>query len=202
MVSILSIHAANDTSEKKENAADHGHKDETPGTIKDLKAKNVEYSYPLPGIASDDDNNYYIVETHVDVHSGKAISMDVVYSMNAKKEPAALNAPQATAKLLPATDSTITVADFLKVVNRYFPDVLPEDVLKHFGYYSRPDGELGQYALYSKRLRVGQDAVHAAEMAVQKTNYEADLKAQEREYESRIEWACLRNEEPGEGCQG
>lgn len=38
-VSMFSIHAANDTSVKKENAADHGHKDEIPGTIKDLKAK-------------------------------------------------------------------------------------------------------------------------------------------------------------------
>lgn len=39
----------------------------------------------------------------------------------------------------------------LDSVNRNFPDVLPEDVLKHYGYSERPDGKLGESALYSSR---------------------------------------------------
>lgn len=37
----------------------------------------------------------------------------------------------------------------LDIVNKYFPDILPEEVLKHYGYSSRPAGELGKSALYS-----------------------------------------------------
>ena len=37
----------------------------------------------------------------------------------------------------------------LDLVNKYFPDILPEDVLIHYGYTSRPDGEIGKSALYS-----------------------------------------------------
>ena len=36
-------------------------------------------------------------------------------------------------------------------VNQYFPDILPEDVLKHYGYDARPEGDLGPDALYQER---------------------------------------------------
>lgn len=36
-------------------------------------------------------------------------------------------------------------------VNQYFPDILPENVLKHYGYDARPDGDLGPDALYQER---------------------------------------------------
>ena len=41
------------------------------------------------------------------------------------------------------------VANLLTYVNRYFPDVLPESVLRHFGHSERPAGKLGEGALFS-----------------------------------------------------
>ena len=53
----------------------------------------------------------------------------------------------------PVTDSTISIAELLDVVNQYFPDILPEDMLKHYGYEQRPDGVLGEDALYQDRMQ-------------------------------------------------
>lgn len=38
----------------------------------------------------------------------------------------------------------------LDYVNNYFPDILPESVLKHYGYSSRPEGNIGESALFSR----------------------------------------------------
>lgn len=38
----------------------------------------------------------------------------------------------------------------LNYVNNYFPDILPESVLKHYGYSSRPEGNIGESALFSR----------------------------------------------------
>ena len=51
----------------------------------------------------------------------------------------------------PVTSPTISISTLLDFVNQYFLDILPEDVLKHYGYTEQPAGELGQYALYSVR---------------------------------------------------
>ena len=49
------------------------------------------------------------------------------------------------------TDSTISIRSLLDYVNRYFPDVLPESVLWHYNHDRRPDGKLGENALYQRR---------------------------------------------------
>ena len=78
--------------------------------------------------------------------------MDVLYALNTKKEElAALNAPRSTAKPLSVTNSNINIAQLLDFVNKYFPDVLLESVLKHFGHTERPAGELGKSELYQER---------------------------------------------------
>ena len=51
----------------------------------------------------------------------------------------------------PVTDSNIKIADLLELVNEYFPDVLPESVLRHFGHTERPEGKVGESALFSLR---------------------------------------------------
>ena len=48
----------------------------------------------------------------------------------------------------------MNVADLLQYVNRLYPDILPEDVLRHFNSTKRPDGILGKSALYSKKVDV------------------------------------------------
>jgi hypothetical protein len=78
--------------------------------------------------------------------------MDVLYAINAKKEElAATKSPRSTDNTLSVTNSTISIAELLENVNRFFPDILPESVLRHFGYDARPDGNIGESVLYSDR---------------------------------------------------
>lgn len=42
-----------------------------------------------------------------------------------------------------------SISDLLDYVNKYYPDILPEDVLRHYGFSSRPGGTIGESALYS-----------------------------------------------------
>ena len=69
-----------------------------------------------------------------------------------KKEPGAL-LPDVTGTDAPAilTDSVISIRSLLDYVNRYFPDVLPESVLRHYNHDRRPEGKLGENALYQRR---------------------------------------------------
>ncbi|MBR3844655.1 MAG: hypothetical protein IKM39_04030, partial [Clostridia bacterium] len=112
---------------------------------------DVNNSYILIGMAKTKDGNFYIVESVVNRYKNELVSMDVLYSINAKKELAANNSPRLTAKPLSVTSSTISISDLLQYVNKFFPDVLPEDVLRHFGHNSRPDGELGKHVLFQSR---------------------------------------------------
>lgn len=113
---------------------------------------NATGSYVLIGAATDVNGNLYIVRSVVNQFNNELTAMDVLYAVNAKKEKlAALNAPRSTAKPLSVTNFTISVAHLLDYVNKYFPDILPESVLRHYGYAERPKGELGENALYQDR---------------------------------------------------
>ena len=57
--------------------------------------------------------------------------------------------PEITGVPATLTGSSISISDLLTYVNRYFPDVLPESVLRHFGHSERPAGKLGEGALFS-----------------------------------------------------
>ena len=109
--------------------------------------ENADASYILLGAASNAKGNIYIVRSVINRHSNELSTMDVLYALNAKKSTAALNAPLVST---PNYRTTISIADLLQIVNSYFPDVLPESVLRHFGYDSRPEGILGESALYSE----------------------------------------------------
>ena len=93
----------------------------------------------------------YVVRFIVNQFKNDLASMDVLYAINAKKELAAQNAPRSAAKPLSVTSSTISIAELLDHVNQNFPDILPEDVLKHYGYDARPEGDFGENVLYSDR---------------------------------------------------
>ena len=108
---------------------------------------NIEKSYVLVGIAKNYQNEPYVVTFVVNKFTNELTSIDVMYSVNAKTEPAGSLSPQVST---PATGSTISISDLLDYVNNYYPDILSEDVLKHYGYKSRPEGKLGESALYSK----------------------------------------------------
>ena len=86
----------------------------------------------------------------VNKHTKELQSIDVLYAVNAKKEPTGSSkSPQVST---PATGSNISIANLLNYVNRYFPDMLSESVLRQYGYTARPKGEIGKSALYSKSI--------------------------------------------------
>lgn len=122
--------------------------------INELVPKNekASASYVLIGAAGREGEGVQIVESVVNRFSNELLSMDVLYSINAKqKGTAALDAPLV---FNPDYRSTISIAELLEFVNRYFPDILPEDVLRHYGYTERPGGVLGESALFSDRENV------------------------------------------------
>lgn len=112
------------------------------------KLDTVDATYVLMGAAKNKNNEPYIVQFVVNRASNEVMSVDVLYAINAKKEPAAL-LPEITGVPATLTGSSISIADLLTYVNRYFPDVLPESVLRHFGHSERPAGKLGEGALFS-----------------------------------------------------
>ncbi len=115
------------------------------------RSKYIENSYALIGIAKNNDNEPYVVSFVVNRHNNEIQSIDVLYAVNAKKEVAALNEPEfRPINGAALTTSKISISNLLDYVNNYFPDILPESVLKHYGYSSRPEGNIGESALFSR----------------------------------------------------
>ena len=114
--------------------------------------QTADGSYVLIGVANNAKGELSVVRFVVNSFSNEVASLDVLYALNTKKESAVLNAPPLTNNSLRITDSTISIAELLDYVNEYFPDILPESVLRHYGYDARPEGKLGENALYSDRV--------------------------------------------------
>ena len=116
------------------------------------KGDNIEKSYALIGIAKNDNNEPYVVSFVVNRASNEIMSIDVLYAVNAKKEATALIEPELSSQSdVSLTASVISITDLLDYVNKYYPDILPEEVLKHYCYDSRPEGKIGENALYSRK---------------------------------------------------
>ncbi|MBE6641923.1 MAG: hypothetical protein E7619_10115 [Ruminococcaceae bacterium] len=113
------------------------------------KKENARKAYVLIGTAENTNGEMYVVRFVINSFDNELVSMDVLYAVNAKKESATLNAPRSTTKSLSVTDSKISVADLLSLVNTHFPEILPADVLRHFGRDARPEGVLAPDILYS-----------------------------------------------------
>ena len=121
--------------------------------------------------------------------------MDVLYSMNAKKETAALDAPWVGEKSLPASVSKISIADILASVNKNMPDILPMDVLKHFNRIERAGGSFAKRVMYSTRSKMSEetkaaiDAYRAQQDALskaQKALYDQERKEIVRAYKDKL----------------
>lgn len=115
------------------------------------RSTNISNTYVLVGMAKNTYDEPYVVSFVVNRYTNEMESMDVLYAVNAKTEPAGSLSPgvQSQSDLRYLTGSTLTIADLLDYVNQYFPDILPEDVLRHYGYQTRPEGSLGENALFS-----------------------------------------------------
>lgn len=114
------------------------------------RSENISDSYILLGTASDE-QNFYTVSFVVNSYTGEVDKIDVLYSSNVKMEPAALLPTVTEENSATPTDSTISIANLLNFVNEHFADLLPEDVLKHYGHDRRPDGSIGKDVLFSDR---------------------------------------------------
>ena len=137
------------------------------------RSDNIKDSYILMSVAKNKKNEPYIVSFVINRYSNELVDMDVMYSVNAKTEPAGSLSPSITAQSTGYfTGSTINIANYLDFVNQYFPDVLPEDVLKHYGHDSRPEGTLGSDALYQERSEVLTDR-DILEMAAENAQLQA-----------------------------
>ena len=114
--------------------------------------KDASGAYILIGTARNTEGDTYIVRSVVNKFKNELVSLDVLYAINAKKEElGATKSPRFTEKPLSLPNSTISISDLLDLVNKYFPDVLSESVLRHYGYDERPTGEIGKDVLFSDR---------------------------------------------------
>lgn len=148
------------------------------------KKDTVDASYVLIGAAKNAKNEPYIVQFVVNRASNEVTSVDVLYSIGTKTEPAGSLSPEITGVPATLTGSTISISSLLDYVNRYFPDILPESVLKHYGYEARPGGELGESALFQKRGTSDREILTTTAESSAKTSRERELLA---EYKSKVE---------------
>lgn len=150
------------------------------------KKDTVDASYVLIGAAKNAKNEPYIVQFVVNRASNEVTSVDVLYSIGTKKEPAAL-LPEVTGVPATLTGSTISISSLLDYVNRYFPDILPESVLKHYGYTERPSGELGESALFQQRGSSDREILAAALESAAQTDWERKMLAEYKDAIGRAE---------------
>lgn len=111
----------------------------------------MDASYALIGAAKNAKNEPYIVQFVVNRISNEVTDVDVLYAVNAKTESAGSLSPEITGLPATLTDSAISIRSLLDYVNRYFSDVLPESVLRYYNHDRRPEGKLGESALYQRR---------------------------------------------------
>lgn len=64
----------------------------------------------------------------VNRYKNELSDIQVLYSMNTKKEPAGGKPPQLTDLSAAATDSEISIARVLEMVNQFFPDSLNSSI--------------------------------------------------------------------------
>lgn len=151
------------------------------------KKDTVDASYVLIGAAKNAKNEPYIVQFVVNRASNEVTSVDVLYSIGTKTEPAGSLSPEVTGVPATLTGSTISISSLLDYVNRYFPDILPESVLKHYGYTARPDGELGESALFQKRGTSDREILNTTAEDSVKNERERELLAEYKDKVGRLE---------------
>lgn len=110
---------------------------------------DADGSYVLLGVGKTEQGTLYLVRSVVNKYSKALSSMDVLYAVSAKKENRLRSMRPEFQRSV--TDSTISIRSLLDYVNQYFPDVLPESVLRHYNHDRRPEGKLGESALYQRR---------------------------------------------------
>ena len=118
----------------------------------ETRSNAISESYILIGAARGVTGAIYPTLFVVNKFTDELENVDVLYSANVKKVSAGPKGPDITENnSVSLTDTTISVAQLLEIVNKKFPDVLSMDVLNHFGVKERPKGTLGESVLFSKK---------------------------------------------------
>ncbi len=97
----------------------------------------------------------------VNRYTNEVSDIDVLHSLNAKKESARLNDADVPDLSDYLTDSNISIAHLLDLVNKNYPDILPMDVLQHYGKSERSDGAFSGQVKYSQKASPFESAVRA-----------------------------------------
>ncbi|MBQ2934440.1 MAG: DNA/RNA non-specific endonuclease [Clostridia bacterium] len=135
------------------------------------RVDNISKAYVLIGVAKNIKNEPYIISFVVNKVTSEVSAVDVLYAINAKTEPAGSLSPSVPANVADYfTDSTISISKLLDYVNKYFPDILPESVLRHYGYEARPEGKIGESALFSLPIGKRRKAVKNNVIELSKNN--------------------------------
>ncbi len=151
------------------------------------KKESAESSYILFGGAHTKNGSLYFASIVVNHITNEVEYIDVMYSANVKKiESAALERARASGNNpLSLTDSTISVANALFLVKDYFSDVLPKDVLNHYGIERKKTG-ISDSLRYQERYLKNDDRERIVSLLEG-----SDLNAAERDllksYKSKIE---------------
>ena len=114
------------------------------------KIKTANSTYVLIGAAYSNDN-FYVARFVVNEFTNELEKTDVLYAMSTKKGAVGKFSPESLELSNPHSTPNISIDRLLEIVNTACPDILSEDVLKHFGHNQRPEGMLGTSALYSLR---------------------------------------------------
>lgn len=109
---------------------------------------SVKNSYVLAAVVKDKEPA--VVISFVDMKSRELGDVYVLHSTNIKEKESAAHAPELSELPILNTDSKISIENLLRFVNHFSPEVLPEDVLRRFGYPDRPPGKYGERMLFEK----------------------------------------------------
>lgn len=123
------------------------------------RESNVVSAYILLGMAADDTGNMYPTRFIVNVYKdGNSDVVDMeflnaLYSAKAQKNEtwrtkyALSNQHNANAH----SGFNISISELLDIVKDNYPDILPEEVLKDYGFFERPKSEVSDDILYSRK---------------------------------------------------
>ena len=111
------------------------------------KKQLAENSYVLLGVAQKNGERH-IISSIVNSFTNEIEQVDVLYSINVKKESAVSKTRASGNALQSLTDSTISISDLLEIVKDVHPEILPKDVLDKFNL-NRGNSEIESKLKYS-----------------------------------------------------
>ncbi len=132
------------------------------------KAARVTGTYAMTTYATDSRGREFVAIVTVEQRSGNISGIevyDVTHAVSGRQK----NSSQASTKLqgfYPIKATTISIADFLEIVNTTHQSILSEDVLRHFGETRDPKGDYTDQVKFSlKGTETDQDAAAIMEYA-------------------------------------